>query len=187
MLAVFVRAVLRVERRRTREQGIEGRGGAVTAIQRCGSALNTNVHFHSLVAEGVFEEQSGGSQRFIPALLPPTDVEVARLLASVRRCIVRLVRRHGIDLDGTLDDGRTTDRLSLEAPVQACRSIRRAHCRRPGRDPDRAAAVAAVPAGRAGRMPDRRGGGRASLISRRRPRAPCAAARCCRRGRSCGR
>jgi hypothetical protein len=119
VLAVFVRAVLGFERCRAREQGIHGRGGAVTAIQRYGSALNTNVHFHTLVAEGVFEDQPDGSQRFVPALAPPTDVEVARVLASVRRRIVRLVRRHGIDLDGSLDDGQTTDPLSLDCPVLA--------------------------------------------------------------------
>jgi hypothetical protein len=97
VLAVFVRAVLGFERRRAERQGIRGRAGAVTAIQRCGSALNTNVHFHTLVAEGVFEDEPGGLQRFVGAP-PPTDVEVARLLASVRRRIVRLVRRHGIEL-----------------------------------------------------------------------------------------
>ncbi|MGH3638866.1 MAG: transposase zinc-binding domain-containing protein [Mycobacterium sp.] len=119
VLAVFVRAVLRAERRRARAQGIEGRGGAVTAIQRCGSALNTNVHFHTLVAEGVFEEQPDGSQRFVPALRPPTDVEVARLLASVRRRLVRLVGQHGLELDGGFDDGPTTDPLWLDSPVLA--------------------------------------------------------------------
>ena len=74
VLAVFVRAVLAFERRRAREQGIEGRGGAVTAIQRCGSALNTNIHFHTLVAEDVFEQWPNGSLRFVPAPAPPTDV-----------------------------------------------------------------------------------------------------------------
>ncbi len=44
VLAVFVRALLAFERRRARAHGIIGRGGAVTAIQRCGSALNTNLH-----------------------------------------------------------------------------------------------------------------------------------------------
>ena len=48
MLGVFVRALLGFERRRARARGLVGRGGAVTAIQRCGSALNTNVHFHTL-------------------------------------------------------------------------------------------------------------------------------------------
>jgi len=48
VLGVFVRALLGFERRRARARGLVGRGGAVTAIQRCGSALNTNVHFHTL-------------------------------------------------------------------------------------------------------------------------------------------
>ena len=47
VLAVFVRALLAFERRRLRARGLMGRAGAVTAIQRCGSALNTNVHFHT--------------------------------------------------------------------------------------------------------------------------------------------
>jgi hypothetical protein len=72
--------------------------------------LNTNIHFHTLVAEGVFEEQEDGTQGFVPAPMPPTDVEVARLLASVRRRIVRLVRRYGIDLEGALDDDQTATR-----------------------------------------------------------------------------
>jgi hypothetical protein len=117
VLAVFVRAVLAFERRRARELGIEGRGGAVTAIQRCGSALNTNIHFHTLVAEGVFELWPNGSLRFVPAPAPPTDLEVARLLVSVRRRIVRLARRHGIELDGALDE--TIDPLSLDSPALA--------------------------------------------------------------------
>jgi hypothetical protein len=82
VLAVFVRALLAFERRRARAEGIEGRGGAVTAIQRCGSALNTNIHFHTLVAEGVFEEQPDGSRRFVPAPMPPTDVEAAGIFGT---------------------------------------------------------------------------------------------------------
>ena len=38
-------------------------GGAVTAIQRFGSALNTNVHSHTLVAQGVFVERPEGRLR----------------------------------------------------------------------------------------------------------------------------
>ena len=90
----------------------------MTAIQRCGSALNVNPHFHTLVAEGVFEEQPDGSQRFVPLREPPSDVEVARLLAAVRGRIIRLLRRHDIDLEGSFDDGRS-DPLALESPVLA--------------------------------------------------------------------
>jgi Putative transposase len=53
--------LLAFERRGARARGVVGRGGAVTAIQRCGSALNNNVHFHTLVAEGVFASAADGS------------------------------------------------------------------------------------------------------------------------------
>jgi hypothetical protein len=118
VLGVFARALLGFRQRRARALGIRGRAGAVTAIQRCGSALNTNPHFHTLVAEGVFEEQPDGSQRFVPLHEPPSDVEVARLLVAVRRRIIRLLRRHDIDLEGRFDDGRS-DPLALESPVLA--------------------------------------------------------------------
>jgi hypothetical protein len=49
VLAVFLRVLLSFERRRARRLGHEDpEGGAVTAIQRFGSALNLNVHFHCL-------------------------------------------------------------------------------------------------------------------------------------------
>ena len=107
VLGVFVRAL-----------GIRGRSGAVTAIQRCGSALNTNPHFHTLLAEGVFDQQPDGSHRFVPLREPPSDVEVARLLATVRGRIIRLLRRHDIDLEGSFDDERS-DALALESPLLA--------------------------------------------------------------------
>ena len=38
--------------------------GAVTLIQRFGSALNVNVHFHMLFLDGVYIERPDGSLRF---------------------------------------------------------------------------------------------------------------------------
>lgn len=40
------------------------RTGAVTLIQRFGSALNLNVHFHLLFLAGVYVERPDGSLRF---------------------------------------------------------------------------------------------------------------------------
>ena len=54
----------------------------------------------------------------MPLREPPTDVEVARLLAAVRGRIIRLLRRHDIDLEGSLDDERS-DPLLLDSPVLA--------------------------------------------------------------------
>jgi hypothetical protein len=73
VLRVFIRALLSFESRRAGRRGIRGgAGGAVTAIQRFGSALNTNVHFHTLAVQGVFIEDAEGTGRFVP-LPPPTD------------------------------------------------------------------------------------------------------------------
>jgi hypothetical protein len=62
---LFVRAVLRQLRERARDAGITGgRGGAVVVIQRFGSALNLNVHFHALVLDGVFAPAADGGLIF---------------------------------------------------------------------------------------------------------------------------
>ena len=50
VLGVYIRALLGFLRRQARRSGIlNGHGGAVTVIQRFGSALNVNVHFHALL------------------------------------------------------------------------------------------------------------------------------------------
>jgi hypothetical protein len=119
VLAVFVRAVLAFERRRAKRHGAPGGiGGAVTAIQRFGSALNTNVHFHTVAVQGVFIEQPDGTLRFVPTPAP-TDLEVARLLAAVRRRIVRLVARHGIDLEDASHENEPEDERLFDCPVYA--------------------------------------------------------------------
>src|SRR6266404_2773771 len=56
-------------RRRARRVGIrEAETGAVTAIQRFGSGVNLNVHFHTLALDGVFA-RDGDDWRFVAA--PP--------------------------------------------------------------------------------------------------------------------
>jgi len=103
VLAVYVRALRALYCRRARRQGIAaGETGAVTAIQRWGSALNLNVHFHTLVLDGVFAPDAPGDLRFVPAP-PPTPREVARLVATIARRVTRLVARYGIKL-GAPDD-----------------------------------------------------------------------------------
>jgi hypothetical protein len=119
VLGVFIRAVLSFERRRAERRGIPGgAGGAVTAIQRFGSALNTNVHFHTLVAQGVFVDDAEGTRRFVPSPAP-TDGEVARVLTAVRRRITRLVGRHGIDLEDPSGEAQPSDERLFECPMYA--------------------------------------------------------------------
>ena len=56
-----------------------------------------NVHFHTLVLDGVFAETETGLLRFHPAP-PPSDEEVARLLATIRTRVRRLLERRGLEL-----------------------------------------------------------------------------------------
>jgi hypothetical protein len=93
---VFMRAVLGWLRRRARvEQGIaDGRGGAVAMVQRFGAALNTNVHIHALILDGVFAEEAQGPLVFHPAR-PPGEGDLEALVATLARRIHRsLARRH---------------------------------------------------------------------------------------------
>jgi hypothetical protein len=60
VLQIFIKAVFSSLRRRAKKQyGIgKGRCGGVTFVQRFGGAINLNVHFHSLVVDGVYYEDS---------------------------------------------------------------------------------------------------------------------------------
>jgi hypothetical protein len=97
VLAVSVRVLLGFQRRRARRYGIrDGRSGSVTVIQRFGGGLNLNVHFHTLLLDGVFFEGQEGALEFRP-LPPPTDDEVGGVLARIAARVQRLLRRRGRD------------------------------------------------------------------------------------------
>jgi hypothetical protein len=86
VLAVSVRVLLGFQRHRARRYGIRaGRSGSVTVIQRFGGGLNLNVHFHTLLLDGVFFEGQEGAIEFRP-LPPPTDDEVGGVLARPLHC-----------------------------------------------------------------------------------------------------
>jgi hypothetical protein len=83
VLAVYARALLSFQRRRAFRRGLRGgHSGCMTVIQRFGGGLNLNVHFHTLVLDGVFTEGEGGALRFRPRP-PPTDEEVGGVLATI--------------------------------------------------------------------------------------------------------
>ena len=77
--------------------------GAIVAVQRFGSALNLNVHFHSLVLDGVYVPGAFGHPAFM-ALKPP-DLDDLNLLASrIATAILGLLRRRRIWLDDLFED-----------------------------------------------------------------------------------
>ena len=88
----------------------------MTVIQRVGSGLNVNPHPHTLALDGVFARGADGRLSFHP-VGPMTDEEVAELLATVRRRVLRLLERQGV-----LDEDEASfeyDELSEASPSLA--------------------------------------------------------------------
>ena len=73
----------------------EGHGGAVTLIQRFGSAANLNIHLHCLVLDGVYRCGADGSPAFIEADAP-TDDELHALLQTVIARLMKMLTRRGV-------------------------------------------------------------------------------------------
>jgi len=98
-LRAFVRTVFTDLRRRAkRHHGISGgKPGGVTFIQRFASSLALNVHFHTVLLDGVYTENDGAI-RFWP-LPPPTDDEIVVLTKKVARSVRRALQRAGKCLD----------------------------------------------------------------------------------------
>jgi hypothetical protein len=93
LVTAALQACLRVlfawQRRRMRRRGLRHPTcGAVTFVQRFGSALQLNVHFHVLVPDGAFDEHG-----VFVAADPPDDEDVRTLLVRAGRRVVALLRR----------------------------------------------------------------------------------------------
>lgn len=91
------------------------RTGAVTLIQRFGSALNLNIHFHMLFLDGVYVDGPDCSRRF-RWVRAPTSIELTQLAHTIAHRIGRYLERQGLlerdaDLAGDAMDERPMDQL----------------------------------------------------------------------------
>jgi hypothetical protein len=102
-----------------------GHGGAVTLIQRFGSAANLNIHLHCLVLHGVYRCDADGLPVFVEAGAP-TDDELQALLQTVISRLMKMLTRRAVlveemgqtylaepDADG--DEARTLRPLQASA------------------------------------------------------------------------
>ena len=67
--------------------------GAVTLIQRFGSAANLSIHLHCLVLDGVYRRSEGAA--VFHEVAAPTSEELQALLAKIISRIMRLLTRQG--------------------------------------------------------------------------------------------
>jgi hypothetical protein len=71
------------------------RTGAVTLIQRFGSALNLKIHFHMLFLDGVYVDGPDGSARF-RRVKAPTTQELTQLAHTIAHCVGCFLELHGL-------------------------------------------------------------------------------------------
>ena len=80
--------------------------GAVTLIQRFGSALNLSLHLHVLFIDGVFSLKSNGQLRFY-RVNAPTSKELSALVATISERVARYLERQGWLASDELSDHLT--------------------------------------------------------------------------------
>jgi hypothetical protein len=117
VLREVLRAVFRSVRRRAREAGPirYPHCGAVTVVQRAGDALNLNVHFHSLVLDGVYDLDDPRGRCFIVPP-PPDEEELLWVMVRIADRVTRLMAQRGI---GPGADPADADPLRADEPLLA--------------------------------------------------------------------
>jgi hypothetical protein len=73
----------------------DGATGAVTLIQRCGSALNLNIHFHILLLDGVYVYRDNRPPRF-QRIKAPDKGELEGLVQLISQRVGRCLERLGL-------------------------------------------------------------------------------------------
>jgi Putative transposase/Transposase zinc-binding domain len=98
--------------------------GAVTLIQRFGSAANLNIHLHCLVLDGVYRTTEG-----VPVfheVRAPTAAELQSLLSRIIKRLMRLLTR-----EGSLIEEQGMTYLANTDPDLALGSLQAAACTYP--------------------------------------------------------
>ncbi len=93
------------------------RTGAVALIQRFGSALNLNIHFHMLFLDGVYVDAANGSTRF-QWVKAPTSKTLAQLTRTLADRIERFLERQGL-LERDEDNSYLSEETLDEDPMNS--------------------------------------------------------------------
>ena len=111
---------LRMQAKRVlgRQSAMLAHPGAMLAVQRFGSALNLNVHFHALVLDGVYVLDAFDEPAFFE-LPPPTLAELHPLAHRVAIRVVDLLRKRGIWLHAKDDEFVAEENPTLAHLAQA--------------------------------------------------------------------
>jgi len=115
---IFIEAVALEQKR---EAGLPGSQQlAANHLQRFGGSLNLNLHYHAIVADGVFAKDTAGKVHFhgLPA---PSPELLERIVRRIHERSLRWLRKHGL-LDERPAEDRGNDRPESGA-LEACGDI----------------------------------------------------------------
>jgi Mn-dependent DtxR family transcriptional regulator len=118
-LAAFIAEVDAWYATRAQELGVQcGQWGGLTVLQRFGSDLRLNPHFHTLAVDGVFELASDSASATFHRVAAPTADDIAGVALRVyERVLAELRKRSLLPEDGDAEP----DPLALEEPtLSAC-------------------------------------------------------------------
>ena len=90
----------------------EGKAGSVTVVQRFGSDIRLNLHFHSIFLDGVYCKKANGALKFRPVVPHTEDVE--RLVVSIAESCEKWLMKQGY---GAEDEAIEED--DAQAVIQA--------------------------------------------------------------------
>ncbi len=120
VLEILMRSLRSFYRKRAIREGRKnGETGAITFIQRFGSALNLNVHFHILFLDGVFCPSPESEKPVFWASNPPTDFDIKELAETIFLRVRRHLKRKGYLKDEDEVSGEGEDPLSRQSPLLA--------------------------------------------------------------------
>jgi len=120
VLSIFLRALFAYQRRRARELSIaDPQTGAVSFIQLWGSVLQLTPHAHSWLPDGVFGKDESGALRFV-RLPPPSDADVAALLARIARRVLALIDHDDVGSGADDDDAQLWAQAEASQPPLYC-------------------------------------------------------------------
>ena len=93
---ILTRTISRHYEERARALGVVApRSGAVVFAQRFDSALRLNLHYHGIWADGTFTCKFAKPRASFFALSQPTDKDVALLVTTIRKRVLRFLKKRG--------------------------------------------------------------------------------------------
>ena len=123
MLQVVHRVITRFLLKQAGAKADKADSGAVTLIQRFGSAANLNIHLHCLVLDGVYRRGTEGAPEFVevPA---PTDEALQSVLHKIITRTMQLLTRRGVLVEeegptNMADNDGDSDEARVLRPLQA--------------------------------------------------------------------